>query len=82
MKSVFILTLILLVSGVTLAGAGEAASVTRGARRVADASDVCLANCASENRSCKSACPTTYSVPCVSACDNQAQFCRQACQGR
>jgi hypothetical protein len=77
MKSVVIVTLILALSGVTPA---KAAAENKVVRRVADASDICLANCASENRSCKSVCPTTYSVPCVSACDNQAQFCRQTCQ--
>jgi hypothetical protein len=48
--------------------------------RVAESANVCLVNCASENDSCKRMCPPTYSVPCMSACDNQAQFCRQACQ--
>jgi len=48
--------------------------------RVADATDACLINCSSENASCKRVCPTTYNVPCITACDSQAQFCRQNCQ--
>jgi hypothetical protein len=50
--------------------------------RLAQSSSACLVNCASENDSCKRLCPVTYSGPCVSACDNQAQFCRQNCQRR
>ncbi len=50
--------------------------------RVAQAANACLINCASESDSCKRVCPATYSGPCISACDNQAQFCRQNCQRR
>jgi hypothetical protein len=51
--------------------------------RFADAtSDACFANCASQNDSCKRVCPTTFSTPCVSACDSQAQTCRLSCQSR
>jgi hypothetical protein len=49
--------------------------------RLADAtSDACLANCASQNESCKRVCPTTLGAPCQSACDSQAQTCRQSCR--
>jgi hypothetical protein len=50
--------------------------------RVAQAGNACLVNCASENDSCKRLCSATYNVPCFSACDNQAQFCRQNCERR
>jgi hypothetical protein len=51
--------------------------------RFADAtSDACVANCASQNESCKRVCPTTFSTPCLNACDSQAQTCRQGCQPR
>jgi hypothetical protein len=48
--------------------------------RLADAASACLVSCASQNDSCKRMCSATYNGPCNSACDNQAQFCRQACQ--
>jgi hypothetical protein len=48
--------------------------------RVAESANACLTNCASQNDACRRTCPTTYSGPCTGACDNQAQFCRQACQ--
>jgi hypothetical protein len=49
--------------------------------RFADAAaDACFANCASENASCKRVCPITFSTPCLSACDNRLQTCRQGCQ--
>ena len=49
--------------------------------RFADAAaDACFANCASQNTSCKRVCPTTFSIPCLNACDSQAQTCRQGCQ--
>lgn len=51
--------------------------------RVADAVvDVCFANCANQNASCKRVCPTTLSAPCLSACDSQSQTCRLSCQNR
>lgn len=51
--------------------------------RFADAAaDACFANCTNENASCKRVCPTTFSTPCLSACDSQMQTCRQSCQGR
>ena len=51
--------------------------------RVADATyDACIANCESQNASCKRVCPTTLRTPCVSACDSQMQTCRQSCQAR
>ena len=50
--------------------------------RVADATNACLINCASERDSCKRLCPATFNTPCIDACDNQAQFCRQNCQRR
>ena len=79
MKFAAIVVLILVISGVAPAGAGDDANANKAARRVADASNACLINCASENESCKRVCSTTYNVSCISACDNQAQFCKQAC---
>jgi hypothetical protein len=78
-KYALMATLILVLSGVAPANAGGAVNGDKAARRIADASNACLINCASESESCKRLCPTTYNVPCVSACDNQAQFCKQAC---
>jgi hypothetical protein len=49
--------------------------------RLADAtSDACFAGCASQNDSCKRACPTTISIPCLGVCDSQAQTCRESCR--
>lgn len=45
-------------------------------------SDACLAGCANDNASCKRVCPTTFSSPCFTACDSQAQTCRQGCENR
>jgi hypothetical protein len=51
--------------------------------RLADAAaDACFANCASQHASCKRVCPTTFSTPCLSACDSQLQTCRQGCLQR
>ena len=51
--------------------------------RSADAaSDACAANCVNENASCRRVCPTTLGASCLSACDSQAQTCRQSCQRR
>jgi hypothetical protein len=50
--------------------------------QVADASDACVANCASQSASCKRVCPTTFNTPCLNACDSQAQTCRQSCQAK
>lgn len=62
------------------AAAGQA-NFSVGKLRLADAtSDACLANCASQNESCKRVCPTTLGAPCQSACDSQAQTCRQSCR--
>jgi hypothetical protein len=58
----------------------HAESLSKARWHVAESANTCLVNCASQNDSCKRTCPVTYSGPCVSACDNQAQFCRQACQ--
>lgn len=79
MKAAAIATLVLVLAGGVPAGAGVANKVSW---RVADSTNTCLINCASGNKSCKRLCPTTYNVPCISACDNQAQFCRQACERR
>ncbi len=79
MKYVFILTII---SGVSEAVLADEGATIRFKLRVADSTDVCLANCSSENASCKRVCPTTYNVSCLSACDNQAQACRQNCRPR
>ena len=48
--------------------------------RVADAADVCLANCSSQDAACRRVCPTTFNVPCLNSCDSQTQSCRQGCQ--
>jgi hypothetical protein len=70
----------LLLIGTALAGQS---SSSPGKWRLADAaSDACLANCASQNDSCKRVCPTTLGAPCQSACDSQAQTCRQSCQNK
>lgn len=44
--------------------------------------DVCLANCASQNESCRRVCPITLGSTCLNACDSQAQTCRQNCRPR
>jgi hypothetical protein len=67
----------LAVIGATTAQAGSA---NMSAWRLAQSENACLINCSAENESCKRTCPTTYAGPCLSACDNQAQFCRQSCQ--
>ena len=69
----------LLIAGVTAAHAG---SVNKSPWRVAESTYACLINCASQNASCKRMCPSSYAGPCLSACDNQAQFCQQNCAGR
>jgi hypothetical protein len=48
--------------------------------RLAETVNACLVNCASQNEACRRICPTTYNGPCIGACDNQAQFCKQTCQ--
>jgi hypothetical protein len=50
--------------------------------RMADSSDACMANCATQNASCKRVCPTTFSTPCLSSCDSQMQICTQGCRAR
>jgi hypothetical protein len=69
---------------VALAGAGfaDTGAAKRAGFRVADATDVCIMNCSEENASCKRLCPTTFNVPCASACDNQARVCRRGCQSK
>jgi hypothetical protein len=69
----------LLIAGATAAHAGSA---NESPWRVAQNANACLINCASQNDSCKRMCPSSYSGPCLSACDNQAQFCQQNCQRR
>jgi hypothetical protein len=67
-------------AGTAVAGTN---SVDFSKMRFADAAaDACFANCASENASCKRVCPTTFSTPCLSACDSQLQTCRQSCLKR
>ena len=74
--AVFLLALI----GPALANSGIDA---KGKLRFADAAaDACFANCAGQNASCKRVCPTTFNTPCLSACDSQAETCRQSCQKR
>jgi hypothetical protein len=67
---------------ILLIGAVSARAETLSLARwqVAQSANACLVNCASQNDSCKRMCPATYNGPCISACDNQAQFCRQSCQ--
>ena len=78
MKFVFCAVLSLAFIGTAAAGQDN---VSIGKLRLADAaSDACLANCASQNDSCKRVCPTTLGAPCQSACDSQAQTCRQGCR--
>jgi hypothetical protein len=77
MKVLLALIVVFGLSQVAFAGSGAAKKLNL---RLADSTDVCLANCASDNASCKRVCPTTYNVPCLSACDNQAQACRQSCR--
>ena len=60
----------------------EPGIVIKSKLRFADAADACFANCTNQNASCKRVCPTTFSTPCLSACDSQAQTCRQSCQNR
>lgn len=61
--------------------AANTISIGNGKLRLADAAaDACFANCVSQNESCKRVCPTTLGAPCLSACDSQAQTCRQGCQ--
>ena len=76
------LALLVFLSMVGTAAAGTN-PVSIGKLRLADAaSDACFANCANQNASCKRVCPTTFSTPCVNACDSQMQTCTQSCQGR
>jgi hypothetical protein len=77
MKALAIALIALLFVEAAYANAG---STSRIGWRMADAASACLVNCATQNDSCKRMCPATYNGPCMSACDNQAQFCRQACQ--
>ena len=64
------------------AAAGTSATATS-KFRFADATlDSCLANCASQDASCKRVCPTTLSTPCLSSCDSQAETCKLSCQRR
>jgi len=80
MKLALCAVLSLLLIGTAAAGQ---ANVSIGKLRLADAaSDACVANCASQNDSCKRVCPVTLSTPCLSACDSQADTCRQGCQSR
>jgi hypothetical protein len=80
MKLALCAALSLLLIEAAAAGQGN---VSIGKWRLADAaSDACFANCASQNDACKRVCPTTLGAPCQSACDSQAQTCRQSCQNR
>jgi hypothetical protein len=76
MKLVISAAILLAICGTAFAEAG-----IRSKMRVADATaDTCFSNCASENASCKRACPTTFNTPCLSSCDSQMQTCRGGCQ--
>ena len=73
---------VLLFALVEPAGA-EISVAIKGKLRLADAAaDACFANCSNANASCKRVCPTTFNVPCLSACDSQMQTCRQGCQSK
>jgi hypothetical protein len=64
--------------GMTLAAAENPSRL-----RLAQGADAaCFANCSSQSTSCKRVCPTTFNVPCLSACDSQYQTCTQGCQKR
>ena len=76
MKMVAIPILLLVLSAAAFADA----ETGRISLRIAESSNTCLISCASQNDACKRMCPTAYNGPCTGACDNQAQFCRQACQ--
>ena len=80
MKLALSAALFLALIGSAVAGQSN---VSIGKLRLADAaSDACFANCASQNDACKRVCPTTLGAPCQSACDSQAQTCRQSCQSQ
>ncbi len=77
MKITAIGSIVLLFAG---AASAHADSLAKRYWHLADAASACLVNCTSQNDACKRICPATYNVPCMSACENQAQFCRQTCQ--
>jgi Flp pilus assembly protein TadG len=80
MKFALFAVLLFSVAGAAVAGTS---AVSVGKLRLADATaDACFANCVSQNASCKRVCPTTFSTPCLGACDSQMQTCTQSCQGR
>jgi hypothetical protein len=77
MKLALVASLFFLISGPVLAANANYS----GKARVADAtSDRCVADCASQDASCRRVCPTTFNTPCLSSCDSQAQTCRQSCR--
>ncbi len=62
-------------------GSAGAESPMKNRLRLADAAaDACFAACSSRNASCKRVCPTTLSVPCLTACDSESQTCRKGFQ--
>jgi len=79
MKLALSAALVLLLSGLAFADGDHG---MRRRTQIADSSAACLANCDSQNASCKRACPATLSTPCLSACDSQAQTCRRSCQSQ
>jgi hypothetical protein len=66
----------------SLASYAQANDMRFGKYRVAASADACMANCSNQNASCKRVCPTTFSTPCLNACDSQAQTCQRGCQAR
>jgi len=67
----------------SLIGTASAGASRFNKMRLADAAtDACFASCTDTNASCKRVCPATFSTPCISACDSQAQTCRQSCRTR
>ena len=76
----YVLALLIIAWGALGLAPTHAGALKVTGQRVADASEVCLANCSSTNASCKRNCPTGFNGSCISACDRQAEFCSQNCQ--
>jgi hypothetical protein len=77
MKLIFAMVLLL-----SMACDASASAFQKGKVRIANNADTCLADCASQNASCKRVCPTTFNTPCLSSCDSQMQICSQACRAK
>ena len=80
MRTVLSAAFLLILAGAAIAEPGV---LSKKKWLLADAaSDACVASCANQNAACKRVCPTTLNIPCLNACDVQAQTCRQGCQNR